>query len=169
MVVGHLVVAFPSATYKFFHLIFKVSCNDGQEKCLVPLRVHQAHRVGVDWTWSLLAKKGNNKEKEEWSSVRKIKVASIASKNVQVTDASLHPTTGELRCRMNRNIQHYPEESKRRARCQLHKWSRNEKGKEVFASVVRCSICQVGLCIDCFRLFHEEADLISIKGKIAGS
>lgn len=88
----------------------------------------------------------------------------------KMEDESLHPTKGKYSCRLNMSVQHFPEAIKaKRARCALHKWSRDQQGPEVFASVVLCSVCRVHLCLSCYKLFYTEADIIGKKECIAAS
>ena len=97
-------------------------------------------------------------------------VSSNNSKCHGIKNESLHPTNGKYSCRLNMSVQHFPEGPKtKRARCALHKWSRDQQGPEVFSSVVLCSVCRVHLCLSCYKLFHTEADIIGKKECIAAS
>ena len=85
--------------------------------------------------------------------------------NVRVTESNLHPNTGKLSCRLRTDIQHIPVASKsKRARCQLHRWA---SGKEVMSCVMTCLICGVDLCLQCYSLFHKEANLVDFRCQIA--
>ena len=92
---------------------------------------------------------------------------SVSSKHLKyykIEDESLHPNNGKYSCRLNMSVQHFPESPKvKRARCALHKWSRDQKGSEVFASVVLCSVCQVNICLSCYKLFYTEAYILGKK------
>ena len=75
------------------------------------------------------------------------------------TDDSLHPN-GQLRIRLNVAADHYPiPPSSMRARCALHRWVDNESLKQV----MKCTTCNVHLCIQCYKLYHTVPDLLSIK------
>ena len=72
-------------------------------------------------------------------------------------DKTLHPTTGKLRIRLDTSQPHWPlENQKSEANCQLHKWVTGKKKK---GSLVRCSVCNVTLCVKCFVQFHTISDL----------
>ena len=97
-------------------------------------------------------------------------VFSNSSICIEITDNSLHPTSGKLSCRLNTAVQHLPEQKKgKRLRCALHRWSRDRQPPEVFAGVILCSVCRVHLCINCYNLFHKEAYLVGKKEAIAAS
>ena len=75
------------------------------------------------------------------------------------TDDSLSPN-GQLKIRLNVAADHYPiPPSSTRARCALHRWVDNESLKQV----MKCTTCNVHLCIQCYKLYHTVPDLISIK------
>lgn len=79
-----------------------------------------------------------------------------------VTDASLCPSTGTLRCRLNRNLDHKPASAGKRARCRLHWWG----GIETQSKIIACPTCSVSLCSKCYSLFHQEADLVGMKDRL---
>jgi len=89
-------------------------------------------------------------------------------KSPAVSDRSLAPG-GALKCRLNRSLSHYPElpTQKKRPKCALHRWACGRASGDVRSNVFLCSCCRVCLCIQCFRLFHEEAELVSKKDEIA--
>ena len=75
------------------------------------------------------------------------------------TDDSLSPN-GQLKIRLNVAADHYPiPPSSTRARCALHRWVDNESLKQA----MKCTTCNVHLCIQCYKLYHTVPDLISIK------
>lgn len=83
------------------------------------------------------------------------------------TDDTLDPVTGKLRIRLSRSHTHWPEATRGRMRCGLHKWCAGfeVKGK----NILMCSTCGVGLCADCYRVFHEEPDLVGKKESLAAT
>lgn len=90
--------------------------------------------------------------------------------NLTVTDLSLDPIRGPLRCRLNQYITHFPEASQnKRAKCQLHRWARGRKGKEVRTQIAHCSSCHVDLCYACWKTFHQCPNIIELKEDIAQS
>ena len=87
--------------------------------------------------------------------------------NMSVTDATLHPSRGSLMCRLATNCQHMPVKSKsKRPRCQLHRWARGRDGTAVMNQIIACSVCCVDLCVECFNIFHKEANLGDWKESI---
>ena len=84
--------------------------------------------------------------------------------NKKVTDNSLHPTQGALKCRLDLHMHHLPNSSKsKNPRCALHRWAWGKDGKAVMSNIISCSICGVDLCVPCYKKFHLEADLTQHK------
>ena len=87
----------------------------------------------------------------------------------KLTDKVLLPE-GSMRVRLNHfDGFHCPEipqstkdHTKSTAKCALHRWISDRKWQYT-DGVYRCSICQVHLCIPCFKLFHEKRDLVEKK------
>ena len=93
---------------------------------------------------------------------------SSSSKCNQVDDKTLDPVTGKLSIRLNTTVQHFPELSNaKKPRCQLHRWARGREGSVVCSNVLVCSICRVSLCINCYNIFHKEANLKARKDYIS--
>ena len=82
--------------------------------------------------------------------------------DVHVTDTSLCPSTGNLRCRLDPIIDHIPYEAGGRARCRLHWWD----GVETQKTILACPGCGVSFCVKCYRLFYKEADIVEMKIKL---
>ena len=68
-----------------------------------------------------------------------------------VSDTSLCPSSGVLKCRLDKNLDHIPDEAPKRARCRLHWWG----GVETQAKNLVCPTCAVSLCTKCYQLFHK--------------
>ena len=79
-----------------------------------------------------------------------------------VTDASLCPSTVNLRCRLDPMIDHIPYEAGGRARYRLYSWGGVETQKKILA----CPGCGVSFCVKCYRFFHKEADIVGMKSKL---
>ena len=75
----------------------------------------------------------------------------------------MHPTTGELRCRLDASLQHLPDPDSRdgKTKCALHRFV--NRGYEVKKNVMSCSICRVSLCIHCYTIFHANKSVSVIK------
>ena len=85
----------------------------------------------------------------------------------EVSDDSLDPLNGLLRMRLQHNtIQHWPQDAGGK-RCQLHRWARGREGKSVMKGTMKCSVCQVILCMSCYNVFHKETDLVGKKNEIS--
>ena len=82
-----------------------------------------------------------------------------------VSDTSLCPSSGVLKCRLDKNLDHIPDEAPKRARCRLHWWG----GVETQAKILVCPTCAVSLCTKCYRLFHKEPNIVSMKSKLQKS
>jgi len=86
----------------------------------------------------------------------------------RVNDNTLHPDSGSLRGRLNHiACFHCPELSPNaHPSCSLHRWiygRDNDSGGQVKDKVVLCSVCQVNLCIPCFKVFHTTPNLGKYK------
>ena len=77
-----------------------------------------------------------------------------------VTDETLKQN-GNLRNRLNSALDHLPEPTtiSSNPRCALHRWV----GIEKKAQIMKCTTCNVNLCLDCYKKFHSVVDLVSIK------
>ena len=91
-------------------------------------------------------------------------VAAVSKRRcTAITDTSLDPQNGSLKCRLSRfgfdHMQDKPTNRKDKTRCQLHRWL----GYEYCKHVSFCRACNVNLCISCYRLFHNERDIVDRK------
>ena len=77
-----------------------------------------------------------------------------------MTDETLKQN-GNLRNRLNSALDHLPEPTtiSSNPRCALHRWV----GIEKKAQIMKCTTCNVNLCLDCYKKFHSVVDLVSIK------
>ena len=81
----------------------------------------------------------------------------FTKKNSTMTANALDPYSGYLRCRLDHNLNHLPiRNDKPENNCQLHYWATKQK---VRAQLMKCGTCNVTLCISCYKLFHESAQL----------
>ena len=90
----------------------------------------------------------------------------------RVNDKSLNPMNGSLRGRLNSFVHHHPHlDSKKRRKCQLHRWANGRDAKEVRGMKVGyCERCNVNLCLDgCWKLFHECENVNDLRAAITGS
>jgi hypothetical protein len=84
----------------------------------------------------------------------------------KIEDKTLHPYTGALACRLSQHVAHFPVRSKLKVqpKCTLHRWATG--GGLYRAHVLECDQCKVCLCVDCFKVFHTEPDIVGIKGDL---
>ena len=90
-----------------------------------------------------------------------------------ITDSSLLPT-GKYTKRLFNARLHFPQECvligtndkgkevRKQPACALHGWL----GKQSRNKIMHCSSCNVNLCIDCYNIFHTEADLVAKKDEL---
>ena len=91
---------------------------------------------------------------------RKRKMKYIDRKNITFSTRSLDPYQGALRCRLDVTLTHLPvKNDKPENNCQLHYWLEKSKYR---AQLLRCPTCNVTLCVDCYKFFHETP---IIKGR----
>ena len=91
---------------------------------------------------------------------RKRKMKYIDRKNNTFSTKSLDPYQGALRCRLDVTLTHLPvKNDKPENSCQLHYWLEKSKYR---AQLLRCPTCNVTLCVDCYKYFHETP---IIKGR----
>ena len=85
----------------------------------------------------------------------------LSLQSVKVTNGSLHPQNGALRCRLDRTLDHLPTNTcnKQPRECALHGWASGSRKK----TYLRCATCNVHLCIDCYAEFHRIPELLSLK------
>ena len=76
-------------------------------------------------------------------------------------EKTLHPKKGILNMRLDSSVHHWPlENEKLEGNCQLHRWATGKKKK---GGLLRCSHCNVTLCVKCFVKFHTIPDLVENK------
>ena len=46
--------------------------------------------------------------------------------------------------------------------CRLHNWF----GGTSKYKIMYCPVCDINLCVNCYKLFHTEANLVGIKDKL---
>ena len=85
----------------------------------------------------------------------------IRKRNATLSDLSLDPYSGTLRCRLGSRLTRLPEEEENgETSCQMHYWINKSKYRK---QLVKCAACQVTLCLKCYKIFHDRPDLMSLK------
>ena len=93
-------------------------------------------------------------------------ISSPTTTATTVNDRSLH-VNGKLNCRLIRTYDHSPVQCKQNVQCQLHKWCSSSKQKmRVETQLCYCPTCNVNLCLECYRPFHTETDIVEKKSVI---
>ena len=83
------------------------------------------------------------------------------TRSVTFTNKNLDTYSGTLRYRLDGHFSHIPERGDNNVNCcQLCYWKNKER---VRLQVMRCNSCEILLCIDCVKPFHEIADLNMLK------
>lgn len=81
-----------------------------------------------------------------------------------ITDLSLDPTHGAHACCLVPELHHDPmKKYSKTTRYGLHRYA---TGKEIYADVIRCSVCHVNLCFTCWRIFHKVPDIVNQKKRL---
>ena len=106
------------------------------------------------------------------STISSLASSGTGSKRRRISDTSLDPLDGSLKCRLNHSVDHWPSKatlepsSKSKPACQLHRWACGHKVRKR-RNVVYCQECDVNLCTDqCYRLFHTKWDIVAAKDEI---
>mmetsp|Transcript_18803 Transcript_18803/g.21387 ORF Transcript_18803/g.21387 Transcript_18803/m.21387 type:complete len:291 (+) Transcript_18803:145-1017(+) len=99
------------------------------------------------------------RELEKEDNNDKVQRQSTASPNKKrkatpITTSSLQPS-GIHKIRLDSSLDHFPEPSKKHARCNLHRWA----GVETTAGIMSCATCNTNLCLQCFKMFHTDRHL----------
>lgn len=82
------------------------------------------------------------------------------------TTTSMHPRTGNLSIRLNRYAPHFPvPATKNNPTCSLHQYLFEDPLCQERNQVMECDICNVSLCVFCFKIFHTVADLHEDGGR----
>jgi HSP90 family molecular chaperone len=99
---------------------------------------------------------------EKRSSTRlkeKEKEVEVTARLVRVLDASLLPD-GALKNWLRRDLFHWPKQAKPNQQCTIHQWASNVELKD---KVMRCTDCNVHLCVNCYQLFHMVPNIVDKK------
>ena len=113
-------------------------------------------------TWSM-----ETESRPSWKCSQSVSVASAQSivgvkkRTIHINDNTLCPRTGSLRHRLSvHSGVHMPRLSDSKTpKCALHHWG----GRQVRAFIVKCGMCGVHLCVDCFEKFHTCQEVDELK------
>ena len=96
---------------------------------------------------------------------------SSGTKHGRISDCSLDPHNGSLRCHLDITVDHWSatvmnDKGGNKRVCQIHHWACGH-GTQKKENVVYCEECNVHLCTDgCYRIFHTKFDLKGDKDRI---
>lgn len=89
------------------------------------------------------------------------RVSGSKKRSAVITDNSLNPYSGSLRCRLDRSLNHLPTQTKKpEASCQMYYWVKNGKYRK---HLMKCPTCNVILSLEYYKMFHEVSDLSYLK------
>ena len=93
-------------------------------------------------------------------------VVPVSKRRVGLTDKTLDNTRGFYKCRLSHE-KHWPVVSHvaNHPRWQLHTWATDSNIRKK-KQVMLCGLCNVYLCLTCWKTFHETQDLVREKLKI---
>ena len=82
-------------------------------------------------------------------------------KNAPLTENTIDPYNGSLRCRLNTKLNHLPKApDKKEGSCAFHYFKNKSKHRK---QLMKCPICQFILCLECYKTFHVTPDLMCLK------
>jgi len=74
-----------------------------------------------------------------------------------ITDNTMNPYTGKLRCRLDPGLCHLPEQAKsEHVQCAMHQWLDRVKKR---SQIMYCRVCDIHLCLDCYKPFHQVPNI----------
>ena len=74
---------------------------------------------------------------------------------LRISDVSLGPR-GAMSIQLETQSDHLPQRPQnKKPRCALYRWG----GVEMGASISYCATCNVNLCIDCYKMFHQNTNI----------
>jgi hypothetical protein len=133
---------------------------------------YETKRVNVDGQPQLKdPPQSTKKRKRKSESPERPTTRSIAKsmmdrkKSPKMTDRSLCPENGILRHRLDHTLEHWPiPKEAERSKCALHNWA-GDVGYR--AQVAYCKVCNVHLCLQCYKDFHTIRDIVKEKKNLA--
>ena len=107
----------------------------------------------------ILKRKSPPKKKSKGQKGQEKRIISSVQKGrcAFVTDKTMDPYNGQLRCRLNHMLNHWPVQVRSKHRnCQMHSWQYKIKHR---SQLIHCPACNVTLCLDCYKPFHEMPNI----------
>ena len=92
-------------------------------------------------------------------------IVGVKKRAIHVNDNTLCPRTGSLHHRLSvHSGADMPGLSDSKTpKCALHHWG----GRQVRAFIVKCGMCGVHLCVDCFEKFHTCQEVDELKKSVS--
>ena len=92
---------------------------------------------------------------------------SESSRHTKITNTSLHPSTGLLRCRLNTTVQHLPVKSKnQKPRCQLHSWAKGGMPRKLWVALLHAKYAKSTFALIAIDYFTLRQTLIQLAKNV---
>jgi ribosomal protein L37AE/L43A len=162
-----------SSTLQF--TVKHIDMEDSKEKAIEPFSVLKEDCSLLDY-WEKIST-----ESEQFDNARKRRISTPSVSTISnskstmsnnrrarvVNEASLDPTMGALRGRLNENYVHYPElPTAKQPCCSLCRFVTENKNVRTYTSMFQCDLCKVHLCITCFKPFHTVSSVKNLKSQV---
>ena len=74
-----------------------------------------------------------------------------------ITNNTMNPYTGKLRCRLDLGLCHLPEQVKlQHVQCVMHRWLHKVKKR---SQMMYYRVCHINLCLECYKPFHQVPNI----------
>ena len=155
----------PMSHYTFLEKVALVWLKEGttffrnKRKKKVVVLLHEDKEIDDDDTIGAIISVGSEtRNKMTKSAVKRI----MNARNSCITDEALDPFKGQLKCCLDHpNVKHMPSTvAGKHKYCQLNYWASKKKK---YTQLLKCDALGVHLCIDCYALYHTEANLVGKK------
>jgi Transposase IS4/SAP domain len=123
-------------------------------------------QIALAWLTGLEDTTGDQDRTKKRKKIDDSSSSTPSLKSRRVNDASLSPTNGALRSRLDSDY-HYPVPAEAdRPCCSVCRWLASSRDEKVRSNVFTCDRCNVSLCIDCFKPFHTIADVRKLRSEV---
>jgi len=131
------------------------------------LMSHYEFRRQIALAWLLSGDETGSKSKRTRTVSDMSTATPSSNKSKKVSNASLDPSNGALRMRLD-DDQHFPIFSTitKRPCCSLCRWVEQEKDIKNRSGIIACDKCNVFLCIGCFKPFHTVSSVSKLRSEV---
>jgi hypothetical protein len=146
--------------------------NPRRKKMLTHFQFHKV--ISLYWlTGKIVTEEVNHFSRKQTASISTITNSlsadsSFRNKKAQiVNETSLDPKHGSLKGRWNDNYANFPECSLKKQPCCSLCWCfSTNRNNQTYTSVFQRDVCNVHLCIRCFKPFHTIASVKNLKSQV---